>query len=293
MVGVCDPNSMSIERPSQNKAHTDQTYRLDEELGSAEKIYSGIDKARWVRDHLIELKRQENQRPGEGKPVESKYITETSSTTRYLLPGTGNLDTTDAMQESYELQGVLARCKETPSRRISWVKQGTMLEMPRNKTPFALATMSECSFLVGIDENDMVAAHISFSLKSQIKEVLDYCEDKGVSKDNTYLVTNTGLKTTPAGKNSFLGKKRRLTTSDERKNLRIPEDNVYTFAYDKNQTEQGAIEELEFVFACPDMIYAAGFQPEANGPEKPLYEQQFPEKGERSDDEFVIKTANL
>lgn len=281
---------MSKEQLSQNKEQSNQTYRLDEKLDSAEKIYSGIDKARWIRDHLIGLKKPENQRPGGGRSVENKLIKESSAVNRYILPGMGNLDLTDAKEEKYQLQGVLARCKETPNRRVSWVKQGTMLEMPRDKTPFALATMSECSFLVGIDENDMIAAHISFSLKNQITEVLDYCEDKGVPKNNMYLVTNTGLVTTGADKGGFLGEKGRLTTRKERRNLPIPDDNICEFAYEKSRDEQGAIEEkLQIVFANPDVIYTTEFKQNTSGQEKPLYKQGFPENDEELDDEYLIK----
>jgi hypothetical protein len=186
------------------------------------------------------------------------------------------------MQESYKMQGELATIKETENHRISWVKQGTLLEIPRDKTPYALASMSECSFVIGINEQSMIAAHISFSLKSQINEVLAHCENKGINRTDTYLIANTGPVLGPANEDGFLSGDRRLSTGEECKSLRIPTNNIRTFEYKIEDTEQKSVRKnLQLVVASPEMVFTSGFNENQNGPGKQAWEQEFPDDKEQ------------
>lgn len=273
---------MRKEQIRPNNEQSNQSYRLDKELDSANEIYSGIQKARWVRDHLIELKEPKGDRAGKGEMVESKRITKKAPVNRYVLPGIGKLDSTDEMQEMYKLQGKFARYKETPNCRVSWVEQGTMLEMPKSKTPYALASMSECSFLVGVNKNNIIAAHISYSLKSQIIEVLDYFENAGIRRDDTYTIANTNPATAVKNRDGFLSKSKRITTNDEYEDLNIPEENIRTFTYNKIETDKKNLRKnLQLVVASPDMIFTSGFNQDLTGEKMPPRDQRFPKDKEQ------------
>ncbi len=148
----------------------------------------------------------------------------------FFLPdipgGDGDMDT---IREGYDER---AEYFKTPERMFLRVGQGEMWVLPKSENPYAQIAITECSALVGSNENNLVVAHISFSAQNETEAVMKFFEANNIDPENVHAIASVG----DYQKERSDGK--RVVSKQDYIDLGVPTDNVHEFEHIPIQNDE-------------------------------------------------------
>lgn len=108
----------------------------------------------------------------------------------FFLPdipgGTGDIKT---IREGYDTRSEYLKSSH---RMFVKVGQGEMWVIPKSEKPYFQISMSECSALVGADDNQIVIAHISYSAINEIQAAVEFMNNMGIRPKNIHAFASVG-----------------------------------------------------------------------------------------------------
>lgn len=104
------------------------------------------------------------------------------------------------------------------------------VRVPRDEHPNIFLTMSECTALIGVTDEDLYAMHVGMSERGATQKFLSLLQGRGVAPENMYAVASVGRpqyysETTPHYDFS------KVKGADELTGLGIPQQNILSFEY--------------------------------------------------------------
>ena len=101
------------------------------------------------------------------------------------------------------------------------VEQGEIWKTKKENNPYFFTSMSECSTIVGMNENEIAVAHISYSELEGTRLAIRWMIEQNLN--NIFAITNEGPK------NQHLGKEE--ARRNDYLELGIPEKHIFPFEY--------------------------------------------------------------
>jgi hypothetical protein len=115
------------------------------------------------------------------------------------------------------------------------VGQGEMWVIPKSEKPYFQITMSECSAIVGSDNQNFVIAHISYSAINEIQTAVEFMKNMGISSKNIHVVASVGEFQRKRSANDYT---RRAFDSNAYIALGIPDSNISQFEFTLSNAEE-------------------------------------------------------
>ncbi len=154
----------------------------------------------------------------------------------YLLPGIpgGGRDIT-TIREGYDSR---AEYKKTQERMFVRVGQGEMWVIPKKENPYFLISMSECSAIIGSNNENMVIAHISYSAIDETEAVMEFMRDNSVPLENIHVVARVGKYQEKRSKEEYT---KRVVNREFYRNIGIQDSHIQTFEYTPRDRDSGGM----------------------------------------------------
>lgn len=171
----------------------------------------------------------------------------------FLLPGIP--DEEGEKQEVRESYDNRAEYLKTEERLFLRVGQGEMWILPKTEEPYFQISMSECSTIVGVKDNNFIVAHISFSKEDEVDTTLDFMREKNVKPENIYVFPSVGKYQKEQSKE--LDENRVLDTS-RYVNQGIPNNNISSFEFwrERGESKEGWIDKnMAQIIGCKDALF--------------------------------------
>jgi hypothetical protein len=167
------------------------------------------------------------------KRVEKKFIkpAQGSDLRHFYLPGNygagfdGNSDP-GVIREGYDSRHEICALE---GRNFITADQGGLWIVLRSSKPYFNVSMSECSCIVGVSEENLIVSYIGFSEMKELRATLGVLADAGVASENMYVIASVGSHQKEAG-SRFLAPPRAVSFEDY-ENLGFREENIATFNY--------------------------------------------------------------
>ena len=166
--------------------------------------------------------------------------------------GEGDIKT---IREGYDQRSEYLR---SDNRIFLKVGQGEMWVIPRSEKPYFQISMSECSALVGIDDENFVVAHISYSAIDQINAVVEFIKNMGIDPKNIYAFASIG----EFQKRESNNKEAKRADLGVYTGLGIPESNVRQFEFIQERPDKDGSwisRNLTQVIGCNDVLFKYSF----------------------------------
>lgn len=207
----------------------------------------------------------------------------------YLLPGISkgglereSLEDLSGVREHYDDRARLVSSGEHLFIRAG---QGEMWRVPKNKNPYILCGLSECSALIGESESDLFVAHISYSQLSELDAALEFLKQNKVSPEDVYVAASIGEAQTAAAKPGGFASARAGEAQDYvRRGVRPENIKPFAAALESKDSGQRRWKGLTQVLAAKDGFYQRSYD------ESGRQEVLAGEKAEKnSKDEFSVE----
>jgi hypothetical protein len=209
-----------------NKILHVQKNELDIDIDTAESEMSLAQALDFIRDIVQELPDMVSDRL-----VVTKLADGQNGLRHYFLPDMpgGNGDIRQ-IREGYDGR---ASYGVTGEHAFIKVGQGEMWLVPKALKPYLTVSMSECSTLIGQNDDLLVVAHISYSMLCEIESTVEYMRTIGIPAQKILAVASVGPYQAAQSKKDFY--KRACSTADYLKCGIMP-GNTYTFEYRPEST---------------------------------------------------------
>lgn len=202
---------------------------VDKDFNSLEQDFAFADRLEMVRDLSAEIfygQASERRQQDFSRGLKYPQATGQEGLRHYLLPdipgGEGDIK---SVREVYDSR---ARYIATPERVLIKVGQGEMWAIPKDKNPFMCASLSECSVLIGVNQNELVVAHISYSALNETEAALRFMDEKGITPEHVQAVASIGSYQAERSAKDF--NKRAIDDAAYEK-LGIKPEHIHAFAY--------------------------------------------------------------
>ena len=132
------------------------------------------------------------------------------------------------------------RYKKTQERMFVRVGQGEMWVIPKKENPYFLISMSECSAIIGFNNENMVIAHISYSAINETEAVMEFMRDNNIPLENIHVVASVGKYQEERSREEYT---KRVVNKEFYTNLGIPDSHIQTFGYiPRDRTARGMVQ---------------------------------------------------
>ena len=175
----------------------------------------------------------------------------------FFLPdipgGEGDIKT---IREGYDQRSEYLKSNKRIFLKIG---QGEMWLFPKSENPYFQISLSECSAIVGTNEKNIVAAHISYSAIDQIQAVVTFMKNMGINLENIYVIASVG---DFQKKRSEEEHRKRAFDSRVYIKMGIPESNISQFEFKSTKTkgDEGWLQKnLTQVVGCKDALFKYSF----------------------------------
>ena len=154
----------------------------------------------------------------------------------YFLPGIpGGGGDIATIREGYDSR---AEYKKTQERMFVRVGQGEMWVIPKKENPYFLISMSECSAIIGSNNENMVIAHISYSAIDETEAVMEFMRDNSVPLENIHVVASVGEYQEKRSNEEYT---KRVVNKEFYGNLGIQDSHIQTFEYTPRDRDSGGM----------------------------------------------------
>ena len=175
----------------------------------------------------------------------------------FFLPGIpggeGNLET---IRNGYDSRSEYFKSTE---RIFLKVGQGEMWVIPKSENPYFQISMSECSAIIGVDDKNLVVAHISYSAINEIKAVVEFMRNAGINPENIHVVASVGEFQKIRSDKEYT---KRAFDSSAYTEVGIPVYNVSQFKFSYGKVDDDGSwqsRNLTQVIGCNDAIFKYSF----------------------------------
>ncbi|RMD52026.1 hypothetical protein D6827_00895 [Candidatus Parcubacteria bacterium] len=167
----------------------------------------------------------------------------------FFLPGIyGGEGDVQTIREGYDER---ANYLATDRRTFLKVGQGEMWILSREKKPYFQISMSECSAVIGVGQNDIIVAHISYSARDQLEAVIRFMREQGVDFSKIYAIASVvDYQKKQAGND-----KQRVVDIASYMEFGIPKGNIYEFEYYPDSHHGSVLRNMTQIIGCNDAIF--------------------------------------
>jgi hypothetical protein len=144
----------------------------------------------------------------------------------YFLPdipgGKGDIKT---IREGYDQRSEYLKSADRIFLKIG---QGEIWIIPKSEKPYFQISMSECSTIIGTDNENLVIAHISYSAINEIQATVEFMKNLGINYENIQVVASIGEFQKKCSDNEYT---KRAFDSSAYTDIGIPDSNISPFEF--------------------------------------------------------------
>lgn len=206
---------------------------VDQELSALETELSFSNRMELARDLFEEVynfkasTRRQKELEGMSKRQEAKAD---GILKHYFLPGIPGGEGDDKeIREGYDRR---AEYTKTDNHVFINIGQGEMWVVPKENNPYFKISMSECSTIIGENENKLAVAHISYSALNEIEAVMDFMTKNNIPPNKIFAIASVGSFQSKQSEQDF---HKRATTEESYLKQGIVPANILNFEYDPGE----------------------------------------------------------
>jgi hypothetical protein len=175
----------------------------------------------------------------------------------FFLPGIpGGMGDLETFREGYDQRSEYIRSAE---RIFLEVCQGELWVIPKSENPYFHISLSECSALIGINEETIAIAHVSYSEMRGIQSSIDYMKSKDISPQNIYAIASVGEFQKNRSDDDF---QKRAFDTHTYIAMGIPNSNIGQFEFSSRRIKESGnriLSNITHVVGCRDALFQYSF----------------------------------